>query len=92
MTDQEKEDYRIGNLISHAAYGTGTDEDAIVDAFSQIKDAEQFQRIENNYERYAQQVGGDVYKSLSDLLNDEFESEDDVYIKKIKVCFLGLGH
>ena len=91
MTDQEKEDYRVGNLISHAAYGAGTDEDAIVDAFSQIKDAEQFQRIENNYERYAQQEGGDVYKSLSDLLNDEFESEDDVYLKKIKDALSKIG-
>lgn len=91
MTDQEIEDRRIGNIISHAAYGMGTDEDEIINGFSQIKNLDQFNRIEANYKKYNQEKGGSTYKSLAHLLQDELDTEDIETINNIKNVLSKIG-
>jgi len=91
MTDQEIEDRRIGNIISHAAYGMGTDEDEIINGFSQIKNLDQFNRIEANYKKYNQEKGGSTYKSLAHLLQDELDTDDIETINNIKNVLSKIG-
>jgi hypothetical protein len=91
MTDQEIEDRRIGNLISKASYGMGTDEDAIIDGFGQIKNVDQFNRINNNYKKYNQDYGGGTYTSLENLLQDELDRDDIDTINSIQKTLSKIG-
>jgi|LakMenEpi03Aug12_release.lakeMendotaPanAssembly.Ray.scaffolds.fasta_scaffold443799_2 hypothetical protein len=91
MTDQEIEDRRIGNIISHASYGRGTDEDEIINGFSQIKNLDQFNRIDANYKKYNQEKGGSTYKSLAHLLQDELDTDDIETINNIKNVLSKIG-
>lgn len=91
MTDQEIEDRRIGNLISNASYGMGTNENQLIKAFGQIKDLAQYNRIENNYKKYNQEKGGGYYQSLSHLLQGEMGEDDLETVNTIKGILAKIG-
>ena len=92
INEQGNEDQEIADLLYTGAHGspgmkglTGTDEDKLIDGFSKIKNANQYQRIEKLYAARGEE------KTLQDMLRSELGGDDLDVIKKIKKSLDSVG-
>ena len=79
LSEDAKEDQEIVNLFYNGAHSSpGTKESKLIDGFSKIKDANQFQRIEKLYATLGYET------TLQDMLKSELGEGDANTFKKIQ--------
>jgi hypothetical protein len=86
INEQGNEDQEIANLLYSGAHGSlGTKENKLIDGFSKIKNANQYQNVEKLYAAYGRE------KTLQDMLRSELGNEDLSTIEKIKKSLDSIG-
>jgi len=86
INEQGNEDQEIANLLYSGAHGSpGTKEKNLIDGFSKIKNANQYQSVEKLYAAYGRE------KTLQDMLRSELGSDDLDVIEKIKKSLGSVG-
>jgi len=86
INEQGNEDQEIANLLYSGAHGSlGTKENKLIDGFSKIKNANQYQNVEKLYAAYGRE------KTLQDMLRSELGTNDLDVIKKIKKSLDSVG-
>jgi hypothetical protein len=86
INEQGNEDQEIANLLYSGAHGSpGTKENKLIDGFSKIKNANQYQNVEKLYAAYGRE------KTLQDMLRSELGNDDLDVIEKIKKSLDSVG-
>ena len=86
INEQGNEDQEIANLLYSGAHGSpGTKEKNLIDGFSKIKNANQYQSVEKLYAAYGRE------KTLQDMLRSELGNDDLDVIEKIKKSLDSVG-